>query len=124
MTIMSLKNFFEIMIEVFNVVGVFIIILGITYSMIHYLIGFRIKKSKTHAMDLTQLRSEICNSIVLGLDFMVAATVIESVISPGYSLVEPDYYRLGLVALMIFVRIAFSYYLAKELEVLGIDVKK
>src|SRR3989304_7422139 len=116
MTIMSLKNFFEIMIEVFNVVGVFIIILGITYSMIHYLIGFRIKKSKTHAMDLTQLRAEICNSIILGLDFMVAATVIESVISPGYTVAEPDYHSLGLAALMILVRILFSFYVDKELE--------
>ncbi|HJZ24065.1 MAG TPA: DUF1622 domain-containing protein [Candidatus Babeliales bacterium] len=123
MIIMAVKSFFTYVAEIFNVIGLCVIVLGIIYSTIHYGLRFTFAKSKHHSFKLAVLRSEMCNSIILGLDFMVAATVIESVISPGYQFAE-DYHSLGLVALMILVRIGFSYYLAKELEVLGLAEKK
>jgi len=126
MQIMYIKALFTYIIETLNIVGISIIVLGMVYSSIHYFastFGLFVK-SKTHAMDLTKLRSEICNSIILGLDFMVGATVIESVISPGYTVAEPDYHSLGLAALMILVRILFSFYVDKELETLELKVKK
>ena len=84
MQVSFFKEIFTYIVEILNIAGISIVILGILYSTIHYFSSFSLlTKPKSHTMDLSRLRSEISNSILLGLDFMVGATVVESVISPS-----------------------------------------
>ena len=57
------------------------------------------------------VRLQFGNSVVLGLEFMVGADIIGS-------LVAPDYYNLGLLAIIVLVRTILSYFLNIELEAL------
>lgn len=63
------------------------------------------------APNLNYLRLQLGKSIILALEFMVGADLIGSV-------VEPDYYTLGLLAILVFVRTFLSYFLDKELAAL------
>lgn len=57
------------------------------------------------------VRLQFGNSVILGLEFMVGADIIGS-------LVAPDYYNLGLLAIIVLVRTILSYFLNIELEAL------
>jgi uncharacterized membrane protein len=63
------------------------------------------------------IRLEFGNSVILGLEFMVGADIIGS-------LVAPDYYNLGLLAIIVIVRTVLSYFLSKELQALTPDQRK
>ncbi|MGE0206951.1 MAG: DUF1622 domain-containing protein [Candidatus Babeliales bacterium] len=58
------------------------------------------------------IRLEFGNSVILGLEFMVGADIVGS-------LVEPDYYNLGLLAIIVLIRTVLSYFLNAELEALS-----
>ncbi len=62
-----------------------------------------------HAFDTDTIRLQFGESILLGLEFMVAADII-------WSLIAPDYYNLGLLAIIVAIRSVLSYFLSRELE--------
>jgi uncharacterized membrane protein len=57
------------------------------------------------------IRLQFGNSVILGLEFMVGADIVGS-------LVAPDYYNLGLLAILVLVRTILSYFLNMELVAL------
>ena len=57
------------------------------------------------------IRLQFGNTIVLGLEFMVGADIVGS-------LAKPDYYNLGLLAILVVIRIILSYFLNLELTAL------
>lgn len=57
------------------------------------------------------IKLEFGNSIILGLEFMVGADIVGS-------LVEPNYYNLGLLAILVLIRTILSYFLNIELAAL------
>ena len=57
------------------------------------------------------IRLQFGNSIILGLEFMVGADIVSS-------LVQPTYYNLGLLAILVAVRTLLSYFLNRELAAL------
>lgn len=60
---------------------------------------------------MNAVRLGLGDSIILGLEFMVGADIVGSV-------VEPDYYNLGLLGLLVLIRTILSYFLTSELETL------
>lgn len=54
------------------------------------------------------IRLKLGENIILGLEFMVGADIIGS-------LVEPDYYNLGLLAIIVAIRSVLSFFLSMEL---------
>ncbi len=62
-------------------------------------------------IDPNYVRLQFGNSVILGLEFMVGADIIGS-------LIDPDYYSLGLLAIIVIVRTILSYFLSRELEAL------
>lgn len=70
---------------------------------------------------INYVRIQFGTSIILGLEFMVAADIVESMI-------KPDYYDLGLLAILVAVRTFLSYFLSLELADLTpqekIDLRK
>lgn len=55
------------------------------------------------------IRLQFGDSVILGLEFMVGADIIGS-------LVEPNYYNLGLLAIIVVIRTVLSFFLNHELQ--------
>ena len=61
---------------------------------------------------LMSIRLEFGDTVLLGLEFMVGGDIVGS-------LVAPDYYNLGLLAVIVLIRTVLSYFLTKELRALS-----
>lgn len=92
--------------EFISFIGVFVIFFGALRSM--YQLCYMIIK---HDIKSNIIQLQFGQSVLLGLEFMVGADIIGS-------LVEPDYYNLGLLAIVVLIRTILSYFLNKELIVL------
>ena len=66
---------------------------------------------KGTSVNINQIRLEFGYSLILALEFMVGADIIESI---G----RPTFYDLGLLACVVLIRTFLSYFLNKELEAL------
>ncbi|HEX2977889.1 MAG TPA: DUF1622 domain-containing protein [Candidatus Babeliales bacterium] len=88
-------------------IGVVVITIGAVRSVYQlFQLGDRKKN-----IDANQIRLQFGNSVILGLEFMVGADIVGS-------LVQPDYYNLGLLAILVLIRTILSYFLNIELEAL------
>lgn len=68
-------------------------------------------------LDTNYIRLQFGNSVILGLEFMVGADIVGS-------LVQPDYYNLGLLAILVLIRTILSYFLNLELQALTPQQRK
>lgn len=92
--------------EFIAVIGVLVITAAAFRSAYQLLIFFLHKK-----IALNTVRLQFGNSVLLGLEFMVGADIVGS-------MVQPNYYNLGLLAILVLVRTVLSYFLDKELRAL------
>src|SRR5579872_787827 len=87
-----------------QLIGVVVITIGALNS-VYQLVGGAL----TRHFDLNYIRLQFGNSVILGLEFMVGADIIGS-------LVKPDYYNIGILAIVVLIRTFLSYFLNRELE--------
>lgn len=87
-------------------IGVIVIIIGAIRSLYQLLAGLIDRNFATN-----YIRLQFGNSVILGLEFMVGADIVGS-------LVQPDYYNLGLLAILVLIRTILSYFLNLELAML------
>ena len=87
-------------------IGVAVICAGALRAL-HQMIMFVVHKKFNENL----IRLQLGESIILGLEFMVGADIIGS-------LVEPDYYNLGLLAIIVVIRSVLSFFLSMELAAL------
>lgn len=71
----------------------------------------------TNTLDIAMVRLELGYGIILGLEFMIGADIIESI-------ARPTYYDIGILGALVFIRTFLSYFLNKELEALTPERKK
>jgi len=93
--------------ECIATVGVIVIASGALYAVYQFLL-IALNKTK-HT--LNYIRLQFGNSITLGLEFLVGADIIGSVL-------RPDYYNLGILVILVIIRIILSYFLNRELHTL------
>src|SRR5690606_12190867 len=87
-------------------IGVFIILMGALrsiYQVYMILTGKQITSN--------QIRLQFGDSVILGLEFLVGADIVGS-------LIQPDYYNLGLLAILVVIRTILSFFLNIELNAL------
>ena len=60
-------------------------------------------------LDLNYIRLNFAKSIALGLELLVGADIVGS-------LVKPNYYELGILAILVVLRTLIGYYLDRELK--------
>lgn len=89
-----------------SAIGVAVICLGAIRSL--YQLGMLLVYKKYSE---NFIRLQFGESVILGLEFMVGADIIGS-------LVAPDYYNLGLLAVIVVIRSILSYFLSLELQAL------
>lgn len=89
-------------------VGVLIIVMGGIVATYMFFTRFFLSRETDRERELNDVRRELGLSIVLGLEFILAADVI-------LTIVLPDYYNLGLLAILVVIRTILNYFLDKEL---------
>ena len=87
-------------------IGVVVICLGALRSLyqLFMLLAYR-------TFDSNYIRLQFGDSVILGLEFMVGADIIGS-------LVAPDYYNLGMLGIIVVIRTILSFFLSRELDAL------
>jgi len=98
-----------------SIAGVLIILFGIVVALFQYL-RFAIKKQlQVKGEGINSIRLNLGRNILLGLEFIVAADLIGSVTAP-------DYYSVGLLAIIVVLRTLLSFSINREIVSLSKDV--
>ena len=93
-------------------IGVLVICLGALRSVYQLLMLLFYQQ-----FNANYIRLQFGDSVILGLEFMVGADIIGS-------LAAPDYYNLGLLAIIVAIRTVLSFFLSHELQGLSATQKK
>jgi uncharacterized membrane protein len=96
--------------SLFNVVGSFLIIYGGLRSMLGVIRIEVLKKPQSYQL----VRKELTNKIVFGLEFFIAADVLETVLDPSQE-------ELLLLGTVVLIRTILGYFLSKEVTEYQLD---
>ncbi len=95
--------------------GILVILISALVAIAHVILAYFYRKE--NALTINQIRLQLGYGIILGLEFIVAADAVESI-------VRPDYYDLGILGGLVVIRIFLSYFLNKELEQLSPEERR
>ena len=105
----NLKTYIDIIASIVEFIGVLTIFLGASYSIIRFLISISNKKTKK-ADNYIKLRQSLGKSILLGLEILIAADIMETVVT------DPTLRSVGILGLIVLIRTFLSMSLQVELE--------
>jgi uncharacterized membrane protein len=88
--------------------GILIILSGILYAIYQYICYFFTKQSHRQNSEVDTIRLNLGRILILGLEFIVAADLISTTTAP-------DYYTLGIVAIIVLIRTLLSYSISREI---------
>lgn len=94
--------------------GVLLILSGVLVATAEYIKHFFTRsRSKKHHQDLfiNSIRLNLSRTLILGLEFIIAADLIGTTTAP-------DYYSVGIVASIVLIRTLLSFSLNKEINAL------
>lgn len=104
-TIHSVLVFFQ---HCVSTVGIVIIIIGVAYSFALYLYYLVTGQLLEDGIVVNNIRLRLGRTLILGLEFIVAADLIGTTTTP-------DYYAVGLLAIIVVVRTILSFSINREL---------
>ncbi|MFA6080043.1 MAG: DUF1622 domain-containing protein [Candidatus Gracilibacteria bacterium] len=90
--------------------GVLIILVGVLKSLKIYL-SLEFFKN-THHLDIDTVRYKLGTYLLLGLEFLVAADILETVFTPTLE-------RIAILGGIVIIRTVLNFFLNKELERIG-----
>lgn len=89
--------------------GILIILIGILFALWQYILQVKQGNLKKNNEHVNTIRLELARSLLLGLEFIVAADLIGTTTAP-------DYYSVGILAIIVIVRTILSFTLSRELQ--------
>lgn len=95
-----------------SVIGVLIIVSGVAYSIYQYLYSFLTNQLTSEVAGINAIRLNLGRILILGLEFIVAADLIGTTTTP-------DYYAVGLLAIIVVIRTVLSFSINRELMSIG-----
>ena len=101
-----LKSYIGYITEIVEFIGVLTIFFGALYSLLRFLISIPKKESNNY----TQLRQTLGKSILLGLEILIAADIMATVVT------DPTIRSVSTLGLIILIRTFLSMSLQVELE--------
>lgn len=110
MAIANFHNLLEFIQHCISLCGVLVILVGVIIALSSYLyhvIGFM--KNGASILDINKIRLNLGRVLTLGLEFIVAADLISTTTAP-------DYYTVGIVAIIVIIRTFLSYTLNREIN--------
>lgn len=90
-----------------STIGILIIISGVLYSACQY-IYYIVTGQLTKNAGINAIRLHLGRVLILGLEFIVAADLIGTTTTP-------DYYAVGLLAIIVLIRTVLSFSINREL---------
>jgi uncharacterized membrane protein len=95
-----------------SVLGILIIISGVILALVQYLYYLFKAPKPTLGAGINAIRSTLGRVLILGLEFIVAADLIGTTTTP-------DYYAVGLLAIIVCIRTVLSFSINRELMSIG-----
>lgn len=108
---MSWSNVFGILVFVqhtVSTIGILIIISGVFYALSQYLYFIFTRQVVSDGSHINSIRLTLGRVLILGLEFIVAADLIGTTTTP-------DYYEVGLLAIIVVIRTVLSFSINREL---------
>ena len=102
----DLKSYIIIITKIVEFIGILTIFLGALYSLIRFLIFIPKKK----AGNFTNLRQSLGKSILLGLEILIAADIMSTVV------LDPTMESVSILGVVVLIRTFLSMSLQVELE--------
>ena len=96
----------KLLIAFFGTVTIFVGALLAIYRYLHYRFTHQV-------MDANTIRLDFARSIILGLEFFVAADVIETAIAPDFS-------SLAILGILVVIRTILNYSMEREIKNLSV----
>lgn len=93
------------LIDFLDITGVIIIAFGAFWCIGRYLLGI---VGKVPMMSNDQMRLTLGKSIVLAVEFMLAADIIKTI-------ANPNFYQIGILGALVIIRTVLTYFLNLEL---------
>lgn len=90
-------------------IGILIIFIGVLYAFIQFLRYFFTKQLFNADSQINQIRLNLGRILILGLEFIVAADLIGTTTTP-------DYYAVGILAIIVLIRTLLSFSLTREMS--------
>lgn len=91
-----------------SLLGILIIISGIVLALYQYVSNFFIGDVESQVASINAIRLTLGRVLILGLEFIVAADLIGTTTTP-------DYYAVGLLAIIVVIRTVLSFSINREL---------
>ena len=111
MNIPNLQTILLVIQHSISLCGALVILAGVMRALIKY-VHYSFKHHSTQKnVDINQIRLNLGLVLALGLEFIIAADLIGTTTAP-------DYYSVGMVAAIVFIRTRLSYTLDREINAL------
>lgn len=91
-----------------SIIGIFIIISGVFLAVSQYVLAFVNGQVLDQNEMINTIRLRLGRILILGLEFIVAADLIGTTTTP-------DYYEVGLLAIIVVIRTILSFSINREL---------
>lgn len=92
-----------------SLIGILIIVTGVLIAFAQYFAYLLSGKVAANNASVNVIRGNLGRILILGLEFIVAADLIGTTTAP-------DYYSLGLAAIIVAIRTLLSFSINRELE--------
>lgn len=92
--------------------GILVISSGILIALYHYVIHLFARPMADDQTNINTIRLNLGRTLILGLEFIVAADLIGTTTTP-------DYYSVGIVACIVLIRTLLSFTLNREIMALS-----
>ena len=106
---MPSKPFIDSMEQLFDVAGVFALVVGALVTSLNYL-TILVSKPEQRALAYANLRKGFGRAILVGLELLVAADIIRTVA------IEPSLQNVGVLGLIVVIRTFLSWSLEVEID--------
>lgn len=91
-----------------STIGILIIMTGVILALFQYLLYLFTFQLTTQNADINTIRLSLGRILILGLEFIVAGDLIGTTTTP-------DYYSVGLLAIIVLVRTLLSFSINREI---------
>jgi len=91
-----------------SLAGILIIVSGVVFAVYQYICYMLTGQLINQESKVNQIRLNLGRILILGLEFIVAADLIGTTTTP-------DYYALGILAIVVLIRTLLSFSLNKEI---------
>jgi uncharacterized membrane protein len=104
----TIRNILIIIQHSISFIGVIIILTGVLLAFVQYAYVVFTGELMTEGSTINTIRLSLGRVLILGLEFIVAADLIGSTTAP-------DYYAVGLLAIIVLVRTLLTFSINREL---------